>query len=57
LPLFKKTLRNLNASIGKFAVKGNFDARLYRHLDLFGNTGFELLDCNSVTLDKNGENL
>ncbi len=55
LNIFKDTLKSLKATIGKFAVRGNFDAMQWNHLDLFSGTGFELLDDKSVLLRKNGE--
>jgi len=52
---FKKTMGDLKAGIGKFAVRGNFDVWNWRDLDLFGGTGFELLDEDTVKVEKNGE--
>jgi predicted MPP superfamily phosphohydrolase len=46
LPLFKKTISAINAPLGKFAVRGNFDDWYWHKLDLFSNTGFEVLDCD-----------
>jgi predicted MPP superfamily phosphohydrolase len=55
LPVFKKTLNSLNARIGKFAVRGNFDVFVWWNLDLFGNTGFKVLNKENVRLSKDGE--
>jgi uncharacterized protein len=55
LPVFKSTLSALNAKLGKFAVRGNFDVNFWANLDLFGNTGFKVLDKESVYLTKDGE--
>jgi len=55
LPVFKNTLRTLNAKLGKYAVQGNFDAWYFNGLDLFSGTGFQELDKASVRLSKNGE--
>jgi predicted MPP superfamily phosphohydrolase len=55
LPMFKKTLNSLNAKLGKFAVRGNFDVRFWHDLDLFTGTGFKALDAETVTLQKDGE--
>lgn len=52
---FKETMKNLNAGLAKFAVDGNIDIRYRSGLDLFGGTGFEVLDANTVALQKNGE--
>lgn len=57
LPLFKETMRNLNASLGKFAVYGNFETRHWSGLDYYSGTGFELLDARTVVLSKDGERL
>jgi predicted MPP superfamily phosphohydrolase len=57
LPTFKDSIRSLNASIGKFAVYGNWDVWHFRGLDYYGDTGFELLDAKTVTLTKNGETI
>lgn len=55
LPTFKETLNNLNAKLGKFAVRGNFDIWFWNDLDLFAGTGFEALDAKTVILQKDGE--
>ncbi|MDD5194646.1 MAG: metallophosphoesterase [Candidatus Omnitrophica bacterium] len=55
LPLFKKTLSSLNASIGKFAVRGNFDVFIWWNLNLFNNTGFKVLRQDSVRLSKGAD--
>ncbi len=55
LPLFKETLKQLNASLGKFAVRGNFDSGYWRNLDLFSQTGFRELSAETVEVEKNGE--
>jgi hypothetical protein len=52
---FKETMKNLNAGLAKFAIDGNIDIRYRSGLDLFGGTGFEVLDANTVALQKNGE--
>jgi predicted MPP superfamily phosphohydrolase len=56
-PLFKSTMKNLRASLGKFAVKGNFEIYRWKKLDLYGDTDFELLDAKTVTVSKNGETI
>ena len=55
LERFKETMKNLNAPLAKFAVDGNIDIWYWSKLDLFGGTGFEVLDANIVELQKNGE--
>jgi predicted MPP superfamily phosphohydrolase len=55
LPMFKETLSSLNAKLGKFAVRGNFDIWFWHDLDLFTGTGFKALDAETVTLQKDGE--
>jgi hypothetical protein len=55
LPLLKETLSSLKATLGKFAVRGNFDIEFWKNIDLFGGTGFVELDGNTVELDKYGE--
>ena len=55
LPLFKETLRSINAPLGKFAVRGNFDTRKLAGVDIFGGTGFLELDANSIKVEKDGE--
>lgn len=57
LPLFKSTMENLQASLGKFAVKGNFEIHRWSKLDLYGETGFELLNAKTVAVGKNGETI
>ena len=57
LPLFKETMKNLKASLAKFAVYGNFETRHWSGLDYYSGTGFELLDTRTVVLSKDGEKL
>ncbi|MHC4475071.1 MAG: metallophosphoesterase [Planctomycetota bacterium] len=57
LPLFKDTMSNLNAALAKLAVHGNFDINSWSDLDLYGGTGFQLLDQKTVTLEKDGEKI
>lgn len=57
LPLFKETMENLKASLGKFAVYGNFETWHWGELDYYSDTGFELLDARTVVLSKNGETI
>lgn len=55
LDLFKNTLQQMDAPLGKFAVKGNWDTHYWGGLDLFSHTGFtELLSANR-TVEKDGE--
>ncbi len=55
LPRFKRTLSELKAPLGKFAVYGNVDIAYRSRLDLFSDTGFKLLDGQTVSIEKNGE--
>ena len=55
LPRFKNTMNNLKASIGKFAVYGNWETRHWIGLDYYSGTGFEMLDLETIELTKNGE--
>jgi predicted MPP superfamily phosphohydrolase len=57
LPMFKDTMKNLEASIAKLAVYGNFEIRFWRDIDLYGGTGFQLLKNDTVLLRKNSETL
>jgi predicted MPP superfamily phosphohydrolase len=57
LTLFKETMKNLKASLAKFAVYGNFETRHWSGLDYYSGTGFELLDARTVVLSKDGETL
>lgn len=57
LSRFKDTMKGLKAPIGKYAVTGNIDVWRFRNVDLFGDTGFEVLENQSVKLQKNGETL
>jgi predicted MPP superfamily phosphohydrolase len=57
LPQLKSTLKNLNASLAKLAVRGNCDLNYFSHLDLFSDTGFQLLENKTVALEKNGQTL
>jgi predicted MPP superfamily phosphohydrolase len=52
LPRFRETLKRMNATIGKFAVRGNFDVWRGGRADLFEGTGFTELNQQSVKLRK-----
>jgi hypothetical protein len=57
LPLFKETLARMNAPLGKFAVRGNFDSYFWKYLDLFSGTGFKELAAETVKIRKDGDTL
>jgi predicted MPP superfamily phosphohydrolase len=57
LPLFKETMKNLDASLGKFAVYGNWETSHWPGLDYYSQTGFELLDADTLRLEKKGETI
>ncbi|MBU0468876.1 MAG: metallophosphoesterase [Candidatus Omnitrophica bacterium] len=57
LPLFQNTLKNLNATLGKFAVKGNWDTHNQGHLNSLQNTGFTELNGKSFMLSKNNDRI
>jgi len=57
LPLFKRTMTQIKANLAKLAVRGNFETGRRKHLDLYSDTGFQLLDQDTVTLEKNGERI
>jgi len=52
LPRLQATLRRLDAPLGKFAVKGNFEVACWTRLDLFKDTGFRVLDRDTVVVTK-----
>lgn len=52
LPLFQKMLATMQAPLGKFAVRGNWD---YQYGDVFAETGFEELTLNAVRLEKDDQ--
>jgi len=55
LPVFKETMKSLDANLGKFAVRGNVDTEYMPNLDYFSGTGLTVLEQNSVKLQKDGE--
>ncbi len=55
LPRLQATLRQLDAPLGKFAVKGNFETRDWPDLDLFQDTGFRALDRDTVIVTKQAD--
>jgi len=57
LPTFKETFKNLNASLAKLAVRGNFETDSRNNLDLYSGTGFELLNAKTVPITKNGQTI
>lgn len=57
VPLFKDTMKNLRACLAKLAVKGNSEVFAWSPFDLYNDTGFELLDAETIPLTKNGETI
>ena len=57
LKRFKETMKELEARLGKFAVRGNIDASFWYRVDIFGGTGFVELEGNSIEIDKDGEKI
>jgi predicted MPP superfamily phosphohydrolase len=54
---FKDTMKRLNASLAKVGVRGNFDSRRLRDVNIFEGTGFTELDAASVELQKEGDKI
>jgi hypothetical protein len=52
---FRETLSGIKATIGKYAVNGNFEMHYWGGLEPYRGTGFELLDWKAVKLEKGGE--
>ena len=50
---FRDAMRGLEAPLGKFAVRGNFDLRLGQ--DLFDGTGFRELEGETVRIEAQGD--
>jgi predicted MPP superfamily phosphohydrolase len=55
IPHFKKSLKSLKAKTGKFAVYGNIESWYFSDLELLKDTGFKLLNNESIKLSKDGE--
>ncbi len=55
LPLLYRTLSAIRATLGKFAVRGNVDNRLFPGVPLFENTGFVELSMDALILEKDGQ--
>lgn len=55
LPLLRQTLGAMQASIGKYAVRGNVDNRKFKKIPLFEGTGFIEMPMDAVTLEKDGQ--
>ncbi len=55
LPLLRQTLSAVSAPLGKFAVRGNVDNRLFPGIPLFENTGFVELSMDALILEKDGQ--
>lgn len=55
--VFKDTVTKLRARQAKLAVEGNWDIGYVGDTDLFGGTGFKLLDNDIVTFEDEGETL
>ena len=56
-PLFKQVLSQLNARLGKVAVRGNWDVWFWSDEDLFGGTGFIELNGDKKVFTKTGEKI
>ena len=57
VPLFKKTLSAMNTGLARLAVRGNFETRHRRGPELYSDTGFRLLDQDTVKIEKEGETI
>ncbi|MBN2591783.1 MAG: metallophosphoesterase [Sedimentisphaerales bacterium] len=57
LPVFKETMKNLEAPLGKFAVYGNWETGHWPGLDYYSQTGFEIMHTKTVSLEKNNETI
>ena len=57
LPLFKSTMKSLRAKRAKIAVRGNFDVWYWHDLDHFGDTGFQVLDHDTITVGKGDDKI
>jgi predicted MPP superfamily phosphohydrolase len=55
LELFHTTMAGLHASIGKFAVKGNWETIRLPDLDCYKTTGFDVLEQDVRFLEKDGQ--
>ena len=55
LPLFKETMNNLKASLGKVAVYGNWETQHWPGLDFYSGTDIRLLDIDMLEFSKNDE--
>jgi predicted MPP superfamily phosphohydrolase len=52
---FKETTKQLNAQLGKVAVRGNIDSLKFQGADIFGGTGFVELDAGDIEFKKDGD--
>lgn len=57
LPVFRQCVKSLARVAPSFGVRGNWDTRTWRNLDLFSGTGFRELVGESVVLDLRGVKL
>jgi len=57
LPLFKETMNNLKASLGKLAIYGNWETLHWPGLDYYSSTDIKLLDAETMELSKNNETI
>lgn len=57
VPVFRKTMSEMKAGLGKFAVCGNYDSWYWKNTDLLGGTGFIELNKQVVALKKGMENV
>ncbi len=55
--LMQRTLSRLEASLGKFAVTGNFDVGHWPQLDIPGDGAFRVLDRETVVMTKGEDSL
>ena len=57
LPRLQTMLRQLEAPLGKFAVRGSFDIEHWPDLDLLASTGFRWLEQDTVTVKKGDDGI
>ena len=47
----------MQAKLGKFAVRGNFEMKRRRSLDLYSDNEFKLLEQETILVEKNGQSI
>ena len=54
---FQTMMREMEAPLGKFAIRGNWDVDFWGDINVFENTGFQEMTMDKATVEKDGRSI